>query len=244
MNCRKCNSVLPEGNTVCLYCGENNATSQIAEPIKPISFVTNKSIPSISPIKSEGNVNLNFSKPVDNKKRIIFLIIGFLFLMAFTFVIFRFVVPTFRNTTEETYVYSVVGNDKYGYLKLPGEWYIFDNEEENTLLQYINNTDCIVSLEAIDRENSTITAESLTDDSRDEMENGEAIVENITSEKVTVAGYNGYRVYGYYKDDNEWLVEWFFEVGNDKIYYIALEGSDLLEEYFDIPDTFSLTKIE
>ena len=78
----------------------------------------------------------------------------------------------------------------------------------------------------------------------DEMENGEAIVENITSEKVTVAGYNGYRVYGYYKDDNEWLVEWFFEVGNDKIYYIALEGSDLLEEYFDIPDTFSLTKIE
>ena len=263
MNCRKCNNLIPEGTSICPFCGTSLGIIE-SEPIPAQGNSSNINIPVVGPIKQMPNDNasplIEPIKPINNnsntnysnngskksKMSIIISVVGLLALALIVFVVFRFIIPSVTSdTTEETSVYSVVGNDNYGYLKLPGEWYVFDNEEEHTSLQFINDNDVVVSLDVIDKSNNDeLTIESLSIDSADEMENGEDIVDNITREEITVAGYDAYRTYGHYTNDDEWLVEYFFEIDDDNIYYIALEGTNLSEEYFDIPDTFSLTKIE
>lgn len=262
MNCRKCNNEISESVTMCPFCGTSvrmpeseslpmqgngsNINIPNSAPIKQMP--SNNSSPLMEPIKPiNSNLNSNYSNNGSKKSKmsIIISVVGLLVLALIVFVVFRFIIPSVTSdNTEETLVYSIVGDDTNGYLKLPGEWAIFDNDDENPALQYIDSMDCIISLQAINKVNDTINAENLAEEAVERMTDSEEAIDNINSEKTTVANYDAYQVYGHYTDDDIWLIEWFFETGDDNVYYIALEGTEFFEEYFNIPDTFSLTEIE
>lgn len=145
-----------------------------------------------------------------------------------------------KNTTEDT----IIGNDDFGYLKLPGKWYKFQDVDGKSALQYSLDSVWIVSLESYESKYDDETAENLAKASLYNLINNEVGVENATGATVKLAGYDAYQVYGLYTSDNIWLVEWFFEPGDGKIHYISVEGPDYNSDYFNIPETFSLTKIK
>ena len=146
---------------------------------------------------------------------------------------------TTPSTTDDT---MVIGSDNYGYLTLPGKWYSFyDVSGTKSGLQYTKDSIWIVSIDSMEK-TTNISAESLAKTALYNMKYGAEKVENATGATVKVGSYTAYQVYGYYPNDNIWLVEWFFEPGNGKVHYISVEGNDRTSDYFKIPDTFKLTK--
>jgi len=143
------------------------------------------------------------------------------------------------TTTENT---MVIGSDEYGYLTLPGKWYTFyDVSGTKSGLQYTKDSIWIVSIDSMEK-TTTISAESLAKTALYNMKYGDEKVENATGATVKVGSYTAYQVYGYYPNDNIWLVEWFFEPGDGKVHYISVEGNDRTSDYFKIPDSFKLKK--
>lgn len=129
-----------------------------------------------------------------------------------------------------------VGSEEFGYITVPDNWYKFIDVDGNDTLQYSYANVYIATLYAIDTE--TADAETYANSCWYTIENAGAT--NIKGAQVTVAGYDAYQVYGYYEEENIWLVMWFFETGDGKTRYIAIEGPDPESEFFKIPETFSI----
>lgn len=183
----------------------------------------------------------------NNRPLIIALIIALVLLVVIG--ILAFFIPKLRTTNpdiviEEDSKDTIIGNDNFGYLKLPGNWYKFQDVDGKSALQYTKDSVWIVSIESYTPSYEDQNAENLAKSSLYNLKNNEVGVENATGATVKVAGYDAYQVYGLYTNDNIWLVEWFFEPGDGKIHYISVEGPDYKSDYFKIPETFSLTKIK
>lgn len=184
------------------------------------------------------------------KPLIIALVIGLVLLIGI--IILSFFLPKLRKSNPDIIIEkeekntkdTIIGNDDFGYLKLPGKWYKFQDVDGKSALQYSLDSQWIVSLESYEPKYDDETAEYLAKTSLSNLINNEVGVENATGATVKLAGYDAYQVYGLYTNDNIWLVEWFFEPGDGKIHYISVEGPDYNSDYFKIPETFSLTKIK
>ena len=238
MNCKKCNSPLPEGSKFCSKCGEQFETETVIEEVE----------------KLEVEPEINQIPVVEKKKSkaplIIGIVAGLLIIGILIFILVKIVLPSSVNNASaangqnisDNKEYMVIGNKDYGYLELPGTWYKFKDVEENDALQYTKDSVWIVSLTTIDTTYNQ-TAENIANAALYNKQYGTEEVEDATIAKTKVASYDAYEVYGYYPYDNIWLVEWFFEPGDGKIHYISLEGPEYNEIYFNIPDSFSLTKI-
>ena len=140
-----------------------------------------------------------------------------------------------NNNTDGKYV----GTDEYGYVKVPNNWVKFNDIDGNSSFQYSDpSTKYIVSLYSYPT--SQVSAYDFANSVYNkELTNKE--MEGITSAKVTVNKYEAYQVYGYYPDSKTYLVMWFFEDGEGKTHYIALEGGEDLPDYLYIVDSFKLT---
>lgn len=142
---------------------------------------------------------------------------------------------TSTNTSSNT---QRVGNDEFGYVTVPNNWYRFYDPDALSTFQYSYASIYIVTLYA--KNKSELSAKDYATNSMYNMKQEGA--ENVTGATVSLGKYTAYQVYGYYRSENIWLVSWHFEAEDGKVHYISMEGPDASSEYFKIPETFSLKK--
>lgn len=145
---------------------------------------------------------------------------------------------TNENTNENINENKRVGSSEYGYITVPNNWVNFIDLNGNDALQYSYANVYIATIYAIDIEQ--VDAYTYANGIMYNMENEG--VQHLMGATVELGKYTAYQIYGYYSSDNTWLVVWIFEAEDKKTHFISIEGPDFGSEYFDIPNTFSLTK--
>ena len=131
-----------------------------------------------------------------------------------------------------------VGSDEFGYITIPENWVNFIDVDGNSTLQYSYANIYIATLYAVST--TQIDAYNYASNIMNKLKSEG--VQNVQGATVNVGKYSAYQVYGYYANENIWLVCWFFETEDGKTHYISIEGPDRNSEYFNIPNSFSLSK--
>lgn len=141
---------------------------------------------------------------------------------------------------------KVVGDDNYGYISIPSNWNKFYDVDGNNSLQYSYANVYIVSLNVLE---GTSSAKEYATNYMSNKKNSSEVT-GVTGATVTIGKnkeYTAYQVYMYYPSDSTYLVTYWFETGDGKVHYIALEGPQELDgvkitDYLYIPESFSLKK--
>ncbi len=152
---------------------------------------------------------------------------------------------TNSNTTTNNDT-KVVGDDNYGYISIPSNWNKFYDVDGNNSLQYSYANVYIVSLNVLE---GTSSAKDYASNYMYNKQNSSDVT-GVTGATVTIGKnkeYTAYQVYMYYPSDSTYLVTYWFETGDGKVHYIALEGPQELNgvkitDYLYIPESFSLKK--
>lgn len=131
----------------------------------------------------------------------------------------------------------VIGNDHYGYVKVPSNWHEFKDVDGNSTYQYsdIGDLGYIITLETYDQDISPLTA--ATNVMNHIKEEGEEATYRYTK----ISKYYGYVVEAKYSDGT-YLDAYLFKADDGKLHYVAIEGPDKNNDNFEIPQTFSMTK--
>ena len=138
--------------------------------------------------------------------------------------------PTYRDETR------VNGNDRLGYVTIPGEWVILNNVISHEGIQYTDiNNDYVVTL--VIYENMTVDDFiSLVKESL--LKKGFV---NLNVDKKTSNGTNLYQLYGYSEVEKAWILILCLPSVNGGVHCIELDGPDIESEFFEIPYTFRFT---
>lgn len=142
---------------------------------------------------------------------------------------------------------KTIGNDEYGYVKVPNDWVEFHDVNGNNMVQYSYAGVYIVSLYAYDgsqysaKDYATAYATEMKKDESAFLVDMKSYTENLNDM------YDAYIVSMSFPDDNSELYTYWFEAEDGKVHYIAIEGPEKLEEksfyeFVEIADTFTLTK--
>ena len=148
--------------------------------------------------------------------------------------------PIIEQKDKETKKISdtkIIGNDTFGYVEIPGNWYEFKDVESTKAIQYTNIGDAgyIVTLNTIEQ---NVTAETAA----------AAINEGIKGEGAssyyeleTCGKYNGYAVHASYPD-GKYITSYIFKAEDNVLHFVSIEGPDKNNDFFDIPNTYRLKK--
>ena len=131
---------------------------------------------------------------------------------------------------------KVVGNDHYGYVKVPKNWIEFHDVNNNTVYQYtdIGEKGYIITLQTYDEDISPYTAAN-------NIKNSVVSEGNTATVSYTkISTYYGYVVNAKYTDGT-YLDAYLFKA-NGKLHYVSIEGPNKYNDNFKIPETFSLEK--
>ena len=139
-----------------------------------------------------------------------------------------------KDKDEDT---KYVGDDTFGYVKVPEKWIKFIDVSGTKAIQYtdVGETGYIVTLNTIEQD---VTAETAA----------KAINEGIKNEgntsyyiSTTIAGYRGYVVKGTYTSGTK-IDSYIFQTEDGVLRFVSIEGPDRYNVNFDIPKTFTLKK--
>ena len=132
-----------------------------------------------------------------------------------------------------------VGDDKFGYVRVPKDWIKFYDPNSGNAIQYasIGSERYIITLNLIEQ---NVSVEAAT----------EAIASGLNEEgatttynKTKIGSYDGYTIDVEYAE-GVYLKTYIFKTKDEKLHYVAIEGPDKNNESFKIPLTFSLSKGE
>lgn len=145
---------------------------------------------------------------------------------------------------------KVVGQDGYGYVTVPSNWYTFQDASGSSAIQYTYATVFTLSLDIVPDTTNKLTAKDAASNymSRELQNTSATNVQGATVKVGKNSEYTAYQVYSYYPADNTYLVTYWFEAEDGKIHYMALEGPSSssgvsITDFTDtIPLTFSLKK--
>lgn len=131
----------------------------------------------------------------------------------------------------------IIGDDTYGYVKVPSTWIKFNDIDGNDSIQYtdIGDMGYIISLNKVEENVSPYTAAT-------NIKN-HILQENAEAKVVysTISKYYGYKVEAKYPDGT-YLDAYLFKADDGKLHYVSIEGPDNTNDSFKIPDTFSMNK--
>lgn len=132
---------------------------------------------------------------------------------------------------------KVVGDDYYGYVKVPENWVEFKDLDSTGTFQYtdIGDTGYIITLNTYEENISPYQA-AMNVKNHIEEEGNEASYKFGKINK-----YSCYIVNAKYTDGT-YLDAYLFKADDGKLHYVSIEGPDDDNDNFDIPDTFSLNK--
>lgn len=132
---------------------------------------------------------------------------------------------------------QVVGDDNYGYVKVPSTWIKFYDLDSTGTFQYtdIGDTGYIITLNTYEEDISPYTA-AVNINNHIKEEGNES---SYTFGRI--GKYSCYVVNAKYTDGT-YLDAYLFKADDGKLHYVSIEGPDKDSDNFDIPDTFSLTK--
>ncbi len=157
-----------------------------------------------------------------------------LFILFVLFLIGVSVDEEYRNeryyyNDNEDFYYSnqIVGNDIYGYIEIPNNWYRYEDiSSDKVSYKYLNQYS--VSLDIIDSESSLEKIVKFI----------EKDLDDVNERRVSFLGYDAYIIngtkYNYYTDI------YVFEAEDKLIHYIQVEGKDRNDSVFQIPYSFRL----
>lgn len=237
------------------------------EPVvgQPTPYV--EPTPIIEPQITEAASTVNQTIPVERKNSnapliVVIIILSVLLLSAIGFIVIKYVIPSMEpdtpvvdptptpTTTQEED--TIMGNDTLGYLKLPGEWLKASvNGASDKALQYIEkktNTGStatgswLVTLNVLDKTYTTSAKEAANNEAN-YYNTMDSDASNVQVELDKIGSYTAYKLSCQYISDKVWVITWYFEPGDGLVHVIQVEGLDLDKDYFEIPNTFSLTKI-
>ena len=293
MNCKNCNSPLPEGTVFCPNCGQKseeavtpmvpeqpvvtepvtNAQPEVLTVEKEVSeaaSVVNQTAPTPEPIQP-APVSTNVPEKKSSKVGLIIVIIilGLLVLGLGGFIAYKYLFPgitptpeptptvtptpepTPTTTTEEDYM--VVGNSTLGYLKLPGKWTKGSvSGAAETAIQYVDDATIastakgsyIVTLNVWKEKPDATTAKYAADQEANYYNLYDSDATNISVEQVKLGTLDAYKLSVQYKSDSVWVISWYIDGADGLVHIIQVEGLDLTNDYFKIPETFSFTEIK
>ena len=243
MNCKNCGNPLPIGSVSCPNCGTS------VNDIKSIKEIQNSTNEPIFHEKKKGQEKEKKEEPVINnvdfddgtKKNIIITVIVIAaVLIVFGIILYSTLGPSGTPKQNQTNTEKmVVGNDNTGYLTLSGKWTEVTDEQEPDVIVY-SKDDWKVTLDSFETEEHTAEEAARTVYFNISTSNDNVSDVEITT--IKVAKYDGYAVTSYYKDRSMWITNWYFSVGDGKIYHIQIEGPESASENYLIPSTFSVEK--
>jgi hypothetical protein len=131
---------------------------------------------------------------------------------------------------------KVVGDDHYGYVKVPTTWVKFTDIDNPSVYQYTDTGEggYIVTLQTYEED---ITPYQAATNLKNNIESEGKEVEIKTA---IVGKYLAYKVDAKYADDS--YIDIYLFKADDKLHYVSIEGPDDTNDNFEIPKTFSLTK--
>lgn len=141
---------------------------------------------------------------------------------------------------------KTVGDEKYGYVNVPNNWYKFHDIGGASALQYSYASVFIVSLDVLDNQYSAEEYASFYMSNK----KSSSEVTGVDGATVTIGKnkqYTAYQVYMYYPSESIYLVTYWFLAEDGKVHYISLEGlrefnGTTIADYLSIPESFSLRK--
>ena len=140
---------------------------------------------------------------------------------------------------------KVIGNSKYGYVKVPKDWVEFKDVNGNNMVQYSYAGKYIVSLYAYD--GSQYSAKDYATAYETEMKKSADVVSaSLVGYTENLNGsYDANRVNVDYSDGTKMYTYW-FEAEDGNVHYIAIKGPEELDgksfyDFIRIADTFTLT---
>jgi hypothetical protein len=136
-----------------------------------------------------------------------------------------------------------VGEDGVGYVTIPSNWVEYQDVDNPDATQYCADDKTIVTMQSYAEHKGEITAKDAASNLYANMSDDSA-VEDVEGAKVTLAGQNAYQVYGYYPDDDCFLVAWVLEDSDGVVHYVSAEGTrDTVTDAVDIVEnTYGFTK--
>ena len=260
MKCKKCGNIINENNKFCPICGEANVaqTAPVMESTPPTAPQQ------VAPTNKKNNIIIFI---------IIGAIIGLIIISLVVVISIKMLYDRKDNSSNNDYKTpitnndetidnnsnnnnnnnnnsssnsntKVVGDEKYGYISIPNNWYKFYDVDGNNSLQYSYANTYIITLNILDNQYS---AKQYASNYMYNKKNSSDVTD-VTGATVTIGKdkkYTAYQVYMYYPSDSTYLVTYWFEAEDGKVHYIALEGPKELNgvkitDYLDIPESFSL----
>lgn len=135
-------------------------------------------------------------------------------------------------TTDNSYR---VGNDDVGYVSIPKDWSKVIRKDKNTdILQYTDNTSWIVTL--MSAPSSKYPAINYANSVYYSVESNGG--KEIKAQKTRVNGHTAYTVKAVYPSLYKYLTTWCFESDDGKTHYLAIEGPEEDNDYFQIIYSF------
>ena len=132
---------------------------------------------------------------------------------------------------------KIVGNDHYGYVKVPTTWVEFTDVDNPSVYQYtdIGEAGYIITLQTYEDDVTPYQA-AINLKNKIESEGNEVVL------KTAIIGskYVAYKLDAKYSD-NSYIDIYLFKA-DDKLRFISIEGPDDTNESFEIPKTYSLSK--
>ena len=208
--------------------------NQIPKPISSLN--ANK----VSRKKKKSNSNIIHIIALVIGSLVALVIIGFLFTFGLSYI--NNLDNGGKNNTPKLELNSKnsyrVGSKDYGYVSVPNSWSPFGLSPENQTIQYTDGTGWIVTLYSVDQ--STITAKNWANNIVAQMNSVGA--SDIGMEETEVNEFGGYKLFGYYSNVSTYLAAWVINGNDGKVHYIAIEGPERYNDFYDIIFTFNPTK--
>lgn len=135
-----------------------------------------------------------------------------------------------------------VGEDGVGYVTVPSSWTEFNDVDNPEATQYCADDKTIVTMQSYADQKGELTSKQAATNIYANMEDED--VEGLTGATVTLADQEAYQVYGYYADDDIFLVAWLLEDSDGVVHYVSAEGTQdtVSEAVAVVESSYSFTK--
>lgn len=126
------------------------------------------------------------------------------------------------------------GQSGYGYLSIPKAWTKVSDLDSNKTMKFTDGVSWIVTMYGVPTKNQSAT--DWANSMYHTIENGGGT--NLSTGNDIINGYKALTVTAYYPSQKQYLSTWFFEDKSGTTHYLAIEGPEEDNDYYNIIYSF------